>query len=555
MGGTAKTCYSCTQGTNNTNVTFVDSCTSAPTQVKLRSFTATPSEGGNLIKLQTGREVHNLGFNLYREQDGQRVKLNSSLLAGSALMGGAGTTFTAGHTRTWQDDLPADSGRVAYWVEEIDLSGASTWYGPVSPESTPPPTAEGMRIAAIGKAAAGDALRRGVPSTAPAVALSSIGRSTTKSTAAVTVLAAATATPQSIQTQWALAAGQALKLGVRSEGWYRVTQPQLVAAGLNPNVDPRRLQLYVNGVQQPILVEGQSDGKFGSRDAIDFYGMGIDTIWSDTQEYWLVAGNGPGLRIDSQNRSNGPAGASSFPFSVQWKPRTVYFAALLNGDGNNFFGPVLDSADPLSQAVTITHLNTATAGSSPLQVTLQGVTAGAHAVTVTLNGNFVGNMAFSDQNRSTSSFLVSNSYLQEGDNTLGLTVTGDATDVSVMDTVLLTYPHSYIADNNSLRLTAASGKKVTVSGFSGSSVQVIDITNPPSVSLVPGAVSSGTVAFVPQGGGTRTLLAVAGSQFASPASITTNQKSSWHSARAGAGGLAAFAGAERGDGGCGGHLR
>ena len=128
-----------------------------------------------------------------------------------------------------------------------------------------------------------------------------------------------------------------------------MTQPQLVAAGLNPNVDPRRLQLYVNGVQQPILVEGQSDGKFGSQDAIDFYGMGVDTIWSDTQEYWLVVGNGPGLRISSQNKSNGSAGASSFPFSVQWKPRTVYFAALLNGDGNNFFGPVLNcrpSAQP-----------------------------------------------------------------------------------------------------------------------------------------------------------------------------------------------------------------
>ena len=179
-------------------------------------------------------------------------------------------------------------------------------------------------------------------------------------------------------------------------------------------------------------------------------------------------------------------------------------------------------------------MNTGAGGSSPLQVTLQGVTAGAHAVKVTLNGNFVGNMAFSDQNSSTSSFLVRNRYLHEGANTLGLTVTGGATDVSVVDTVLLTYPHSYIADSNSLRMTAASGKKVTVSGFSGSSVQVIDITNPSSVSLVPGTVSSGTVAFVPQGGGTRTLLAVASSQFASPASITANQGSSWHSAQAGA---------------------
>ena len=48
-------------------------------------------------------------------------------------------------------------------------------------------------------------------------------------------------------------------------------------------------------------------------------------------------------------------------------------------------------------------------------------------------------MAFSDQNSSTSSFSVRNSYLHEGANTLGLTVTGGASDSSVVDTVLLAY--------------------------------------------------------------------------------------------------------------------
>ncbi|MGD0500602.1 MAG: C25 family cysteine peptidase [Bryobacteraceae bacterium] len=499
-----------------------------PTAVTVSSLTATPSGSGNLIKLQTGREINNLGFNIYREQNGQRVKLNSSLLAGSALLGGSGTTFTAGHTRTWQDDLPGGSGSVAYWVEEIDLSGASAWYGPAIPDAAPASKPTGMRAAGTTAAA----LRGGASGSAPAVSLSSIGRSATASTA----VRAAAATPQNLQAQWALAADQALKLGVSSEGWYRVTQPQLVAAGLNPNVDPSRLQLYVNGVQQPILVESQTDGKFQSGDAIDFYGVGADTIWSGAQAYWLVLGNGPGLRIGSQGAANmrAAAGASSFPFTIQWQPRTVYFAALLSGGGNNFFGPVLDSGDPLSQALTITHLNTGAGGSSTLQVTLQGVAAGAHAVTVTLNGNFVGDMTFSDQNSSSSSFPVPNNYLQEGANALGLTVTGGAADVSVVDTVLLSYPHSYVADSDSLRMTAASGSKVTVSGFSGSWIQVIDITNPSAVSVTPRSVSGGTVTFTPQGGGTRTLLAVGSSQLASPASIAANGGSSWHSAQAGA---------------------
>jgi hypothetical protein len=61
-----------------------------------------------------------------------------------------------------------------------------------------------------------------------------------------------------------------VKLGVRREGWYRVTQPELVAAGLNPNADPRLLQLYVDEQEVPIRVAGQEDGRFDPSDAIEF---------------------------------------------------------------------------------------------------------------------------------------------------------------------------------------------------------------------------------------------------------------------------------------------
>ncbi len=105
------------------------------TAVKVDSFTASPDGGGNLIEFKTGRDVNNLGFNLYREDKGQRVKLNASLLAGTALMGGAGTTFTAGQSHHWHDD-GAGAGAV-YWVEEVDLHGARTWYGPAVSRSVP----------------------------------------------------------------------------------------------------------------------------------------------------------------------------------------------------------------------------------------------------------------------------------------------------------------------------------------------------------------------------------------------------------------------------------
>ena len=80
---------------------------SSTTAVKVNSLTATQYEDGNLIELKTGHEVSSLGFNLYREQNGEARSLNSSLLAGTALLAGPKTTFTSGHSHAWLDKPPA----------------------------------------------------------------------------------------------------------------------------------------------------------------------------------------------------------------------------------------------------------------------------------------------------------------------------------------------------------------------------------------------------------------------------------------------------------------
>ncbi len=110
---------------------------------------------------------------------------------------------------------------------------------------------------------------------------------------------------RAVQKQYELAAGAAVRLGVKAEGWYRVTQPQLVAAGISAGVDPRTLQLYLNGVEQPIHVQSAVKNQFGAQDALYFYGTGIDSTWSDTQAYWLVAGPGNGRRMNVERRLAG----------------------------------------------------------------------------------------------------------------------------------------------------------------------------------------------------------------------------------------------------------
>ncbi|MBV9468802.1 MAG: SBBP repeat-containing protein, partial [Abitibacteriaceae bacterium] len=97
------------------------------TAVKLISFTATRYTGVLWLNWQTGYEVDNLGFNVYREGKGKRVRLNrTGLIAGSALQGAG-----SGETYAWPDALQAPGTK--YWLEDVDTRGKSTWHGPITP--------------------------------------------------------------------------------------------------------------------------------------------------------------------------------------------------------------------------------------------------------------------------------------------------------------------------------------------------------------------------------------------------------------------------------------
>ena len=127
----------------------------APTAVTLSAFTATGYEDGVLVEWRTGYEVNNLGFHIYREQDGQLYRLTPEPVAGSALLAGQGTALGAGHKYFWWDVLPSPQSSlsphhsslspVRYWLKDIDLSGKDTMHGPVTPVFSREPLPEKFR--------------------------------------------------------------------------------------------------------------------------------------------------------------------------------------------------------------------------------------------------------------------------------------------------------------------------------------------------------------------------------------------------------------------------
>jgi hypothetical protein len=88
---------------------------------------------------------------------------------------------------------------------------------------------------------------------------------------------------------------------------------------------------------------------------------------------------------------------------------------------------------------------------------------------------------FADTGQATASFSVPAGALQAGNNAVSLTALGGAADVSLVDTVRLTYGHTYAADSNALGVSVDAPETKRIAGFTSDNIRVLDITDPARV--------------------------------------------------------------------------
>ncbi len=484
----------------------------APTVVDLISFSAkTGNDGYVRLRWQTGYEAENLGFNIYREDpNGKLTRLTPNVIAGSAFMVRRGTPLTAGLSYSWSDPEPGNAQMVRYWLEDLDLNGERTWHGPYGIEDSQTLSPSSGNASSITINALNAQQEQGetyqttgqVERTAR-LKLAGVGK------------------------QADLAGGPAVKLSVRREAWYRVSQPELVEAGLDASVDPRRLQLFVDGQELPMLVQGEKDGRFDPADSIEFYGQGLDTPSTDARVYWLVAGSQPALRIKQFQGVGVASPSGGFPYTVQRKDRLYYFSNIKNGEAESFFGAFIYS-QPTEQLMNVTHIAPAT--DATIEFAMQGFNAGAHSVEVSVNGAIIGTLKFSDQAHSVNRLTFPQSLLVEGSNAIRLVARAGSSDFSFVDYIRLTYAHKYMADGDALRLSALSTAQLTIGGFSSPRIRVVDVTGGAPIEI-SGSVTQEKDGYAIMlglpGYGPRNLLAFTENRIEHPASISANQPSTW----------------------------
>jgi hypothetical protein len=95
------------------------------TAVEFRTASASRIKAGVRVHWRTASESRLLGFNLYREQNGKRVRLNRAVIP-SAFDNG-----TVARSYSWLDRRAPRHGALRYWLEAVSVSGARSWHGPI----------------------------------------------------------------------------------------------------------------------------------------------------------------------------------------------------------------------------------------------------------------------------------------------------------------------------------------------------------------------------------------------------------------------------------------
>ena len=103
----------------------------APTAIRISSFSAAATRQGIVVQWETETEVHAAGFNLYRKSAKERdyLKINTSLIQ-------ARGSATAGAAYSYTDVPPRAGSAWYYQLEEVETNGTTNRYGPVSTVNT-----------------------------------------------------------------------------------------------------------------------------------------------------------------------------------------------------------------------------------------------------------------------------------------------------------------------------------------------------------------------------------------------------------------------------------
>ncbi|HZW89516.1 MAG TPA: hypothetical protein VFF12_10595, partial [Myxococcaceae bacterium] len=334
------------------------------TSVELLKASAVRDGAGTEVTWEAGTESRNLGYRVYREESGAR-RLISGLVAGSVLR--AGFDPVAGRNYSIVDRRGPGGAR--YWIEAIDLAGSSRWFGPVQARDG---QRSRTRTSALVTGLASASLLESRPPDGRPVDPPGLVRSWGN---------------PDLSRQWAVAgSGGAVKLLVRQDGVYRVEADRLFAAGLPAGTPLASLQLWAGGRLVAFRALSADGATLQPGDAVEFFGQAADTRYTDTRVYWVTHGLGAPTLLGPAPPTDATGQAISFRESLEVRDRILHISALINPDTDGFFGPPIVGVGPTTRVFSTPAVDVLSPEPAVLEVSVQGLTDGAHTLDVQVNG-------------------------------------------------------------------------------------------------------------------------------------------------------------------------
>ncbi|HEX6126504.1 MAG TPA: C25 family cysteine peptidase [Pyrinomonadaceae bacterium] len=458
---------------------------------------------GVLLKWQMAAEIENIGFHVYRVgKGGMEVVSQANVVGGAALH--AREVPSYGETYSFFDRN--GTGDSAYFVESISLNGTNTRTEHVYPISVPDLRAVDGKTAEEFAADTDDAtqLETSVPTYTKEI---------------VTEMQENQLVPDPVTHRIVISTPGAVRIGVKTEGLYRVPRTQLEAAGFNVNADPTFWQLYVEGVEQAMIVGNNAD-------YIEFYGKGLDTPETDIRQYYLINGASPGRRIETRvaHPNTSTVVTRSYLQTFVKKERNNFIDDVQNGELENYFGRGFGAVQT-TMNFNLSGVDFATAASA-LHLRFQGYSVGTHLVEIILNDVALPSASGPEGSFSFStSISIATSLLREGANTIKFRAIGPAGDFVFFDSMHIDFSRKYVADQNRVSFYTQNYRKARLEGFTSADVRVFDLTYDGSPMLMTNLnfqqIGATFGVDMPPARG-RSFYAVENSAVLAPQSVTSN---------------------------------
>jgi len=269
----------------------------------------------------------------------------------------------------------------------------------------------------------------------------------------------------------ALGPDQRLRIVIKEEGLYQLTEETLRAAGL----DPQRLAFD----QMSLVHQGQPVPFVRDDRSLIFCGQRNDSLYSPFNVYWLQpeASTQPAaLRVQSPAADAATTGLAR----VRFEEQRQYLSTLPAGEDHWLWQPLYGRRS-LTVSLTVGPL---AEGEASFRISLWSNSSAPvdpdHHVVALLNGAPIADATWDGQGRQEISGVIPAGVLRSGPNELSLQAPGDTgapAEVSFLDWIELRYPQPLRAQDGRLDFWAM-GSALRVDGLPSGPASVWDVTDP-----------------------------------------------------------------------------